>query len=180
MDTWIVILIAAVVIAAALVAWMLLEKRRSAHLRARFGPEYQRAIQEMGDRRRAEAELQRREKRVEHLHIHPLPPAERDRFAEAWHADQALFVDDPKGAVLEADRLLVDLMKARGYPVADFDQRVEDISVDHAHLVQNYLAAREIVARHKRGEAGTEDLRKAMVLYRALFDELLEVQEVRR
>jgi len=134
----------------------------------------------LGDRTKAERELERREKRIEKLHIRSLPPASRDRFVAAWHTDQARFVDDPQGAVVEADRLVQDVMRERGYPVADFEQRVNDISVDHPQLVQNYRAAREIVLRQKRGEATTEDLRQALVHYRSLFDELLEMQEVRR
>jgi len=162
------------------VAWLLLDRRRSLRLRSRFGPEYERTVRESGDRRRAENELERREKRVERLHVHPLSMRDRDRFVAEWRADQARFVDDPAGAVTEADRLVQEVMKLRGYPVADFDQRVEDISVDHPHLVENYRAARDLAERHRRGQASTEDLRKALVYYRGLFDELLEVQEVSR
>ena len=117
---------------------------------------------------------------MEHLHIRSLAPEDRDRFLAAWRNDQIRFVDDPAGAVTEADRLVQDVMIARGYPVADFDQRVELISVDHPNVVQNYRAARAIAQRHARGEATTEDLRKSLVFYRALFDELLEAQEVTR
>lgn len=180
MSTLAIVLIAVVIILAAAVAWLLMTQQRSKHLRTRFGPEYQRTVSEVGDRRKAERDLERREKHVERLNIRPLPPDSRDRFVEAWREDQARFVDDPKGAVLEADRLVTDVMTERGYPVADFDQRVDDISVDHPHLVQNYRTAREIVLRHKTGQASTEDLRKALVCYRALFDELLEAQEARR
>lgn len=180
MPGWEIGLIAAVIILAAVVAWLLLDRRRSLRLRSRFGPEYERMVRQEGDRRRAENELERREKRVERLHVHPLLARDRDRFLAEWRADQARFVDDPAGAVTEADRLVQEVMRQRGYPVADFDQRVEDISVDHPHLVQNYRAARELVARHRRGEASTEDLRKALVYYRGLFDELLEVHEVSR
>ena len=180
MPGWELGLIIAVIILAGIVAWLVLDRRKSVRLRSRFGPEYDRTLQEHGDRRRAEHELERREHRVERLHIHALSLAEHDRYMAAWRIDQARFVDDPAGAVTEADRLVQEVMKARGYPVADFDQRVEDISVDHPHLVQNYRAARELVARHRRGEANTEDLRRALVYYRGLFDELLEVQEVHR
>jgi hypothetical protein len=180
MSTLAIVLIAVVVVLAAAVAWLLITRQRSKHLRTRFGPEYQRTVSEVGDRRKAERDLERREKHVERLNIRPLPPDSRDRFVEAWREDQARFVDDPKGAVLEADRLVTGVMTERGYPVADFDQRVDDISVDHPHLVQNYRTAREILLRHKSGQASTEDLRKALVCYRALFDELLEAQEVRR
>ena len=155
-------------------------RRRSDHLKSRFGPEYERTLRESGDRRRAEHELERREKRVERLHIHPLSPRHRDQFVAAWRNDQARFVDDPSGAVTEADRLVQEVMKYRGYPVSDFDRRVEDISVDHPHLVENYRAARDLAERNRRGEANTEELRKALVYYRALFEELLEAQEVTR
>jgi hypothetical protein len=180
MPGWELGLIIAVIVLAGVVAWLVLEKRKSTHLQSRFGPEYERTLQEHGDRRRAERELERREHRVEKLHIHPLSLADRDRYVAAWRADQARFVDDPAGAVAEADMLVQEVMKTRGYPVADFDQRVEDISVDHPHLVQNYRAARDLAARQRRGEASTEDLRRALMYYRGLFDELLEVQEVNR
>ena len=180
MPGWEIGLIVAVIILVAAVAWLLLDRRRSLRLRSRFGPEYERTVRESGDRRRAENELERREKRVERLHVHPLSMRDRDRFVAELRADQARFVDDPAGAVTEADRLVQEVMRVRGYPVADFDQRVEDISVDHPHLVQNYRAARELAERHRRGQASTEDLRKALVYYRGLFDELLEVQEVSR
>lgn len=180
MPGWEIGLIVAVIVLLAVVAWLVVDRRRSLRLRSRFGPEYERAVRETGDRRRAETELERREHRVQRLHIQALSARDRDRYVAAWRADQARFVDDPAGAVTEADRLVQDVMKTRGYPVADFDQRVEDISVDHPHLVQNYRAARELAARHRRGEATTEDLRRALVYYRGLFDELLEVQEVSR
>jgi hypothetical protein len=180
MSNFEIILIVVVIALAVVVAWLLIVRQRSKHLRSRFGPEYQRAVTEMGGRTKAERDLERREKRVERLKIHPLAPATRDRFVEAWREDQARFVDDPKGAVEEADRLVAEAMTERGYPVADFEQRAADISVDHPHLVQNYRAAREIAVSQKSGRATTEDLRRALVFYRALFDELLEVQEVRR
>jgi hypothetical protein len=180
MSTLEIILIVAAIILAAAVAWLLRARQRSQHLRSRFGPEYHRTVNQLGDRTRAERDLERREKHVSGLHIRSLAPAARDRFAEAWRQDQVRFVDDPKGAVMEADRLVAEMMAERGYPVADFDQRVEDISVDHPLLVQNYRAAREIAVQEKDGKASTEDLRRALVHYRALFDELLEAQEVRR
>jgi hypothetical protein len=181
MPNWaiaLIILLAAVAIAEAW--WILIGRRRSQHLRRRFGPEYDRVIQENRDPRRAEQILETREKRVERLHIRPLVPQERDRFVEAWQKDQSRFVDDPKVAVLEADQLVCQVMAARGYPMAEFEQRAADVSVDHPHVVENYRAAAEIAQRQKRGEATTEDLRQAMVYYRKLFDELLETMEVKR
>ncbi len=176
----IAVIVVVVVVAAAAVAWFYYQKQRSARLRARFGPEYQRVVQESGSRVRAERELERREKRVERMHIRSLTPEERERFAVAWRQDQAHFVDDPQEAVIEADRLVAEVMKTRGYPVANLDMRLEDISVDHPNLVRNYMAAREIVSRQQRGEASTEDLRQALVYFRALFDDLLDVQGVTR
>jgi hypothetical protein len=174
------VIVILVVVAVAEAAWILLQRRRSDHLRRRFGPEYVRTVEERGNRLRAEADLTKRERRVEKLHIRPLPSRDRERFTEAWRRDQARFVDDPKGAVTEADKLVTEVMKLQGYPVSDFEQRVADISVDHAQVVDNYRAADAIARRHERGEATTEDLRKAMVYYRELFNDLLEMQEVRR
>ena len=163
-------------------AWMIARRRRSEHLRRRFGPEYERAVLDQGDRARGEAVLDAREKRVERLHVRPLGMADRDRFARAWNAVQARFVDDPGGAVTEADRLVAEAMRKRGYPVseADFEQRVEYISVDHPNLVENYRAAGEIARDHERGDPTTEELRRAMVYYRALLEDLLEMQQARR
>jgi hypothetical protein len=179
-DTAIIILVVAViavlVIAAAI--WMYLQKKRTERLRSRFGPEYQRVVETGGDRRRAEQELEQRQKRVDRLDIQPLSVEDRRRFEQAWTRDQAQFVDDPKGAVAEADRLIGEAMKTRGYPIGDFEQRTADISVDHPMVVENYRIAHEIAIRDKRGEAGTEDLRKAMVHYRALFEELLDARAV--
>lgn len=163
-------------------AWMIARKRRSEHLRRRFGPEYERAVCDLGDRARAEAALDTREKRVERLHIRPLGTADRERLVRAWNAVQARFVDDPGGAVTEADRLVAEAMRRRGYPVseADVEQRAEYLSVDRPNLVENYRAAAEIARDDERGEASTEELRRAMVHYRALFDDLLETQQARR
>ena len=179
-TTLLIALAVAVVVLAAALAFLFRERQQGRRLRARFGPEYERTVHEYGDRRRAEENLAERERRVEKLHIHPLSAADHDRFFAAWRADQARFVDDPSGAVTEADRLVQEVMRARGYPVADFDHRVEDISVDHPHLVDNYRTAREIALRHRSGQADTEDLRRALVCYRALFDELLATPEVTR
>jgi hypothetical protein len=115
----------------------------------------------------------KRTERVEQLKLRPLAPADRSRFEQSWQADQARFVDDPRGAVREADHLVTELMQARGYPVADFEQRAADISVDHPHVVERYRAAHDIAGRDVRNEANTEDLRNAIVHFRALFQELL-------
>jgi len=180
MPSWAIVVIIVVIVAAAVTVWSIMSRRRTQHLRNQFGPEYDRLLKEQGGQRNAEEELLRREKRVQKLAIHQLEPQQRDRFAQSWHADQARFVDDPKGAVVEADRLVTEVMKARGYPVGDFEQRIGDISVDHGRVVENYRAACAIAQRQKRGETNTEDLRKAMIYYRELFDDLLELHEVRR
>jgi hypothetical protein len=175
-NTQIVILIVAVVAAIAIVAaaWMYMQKRRTEQLRSRFGPEYERVVESGADRRKAEAELQERQKRVEKLDIRPLSREDQQRFQQAWTREQTRFVDDPQGAVAEADRLIGEAMRARGYPVGDFEQRAADISVDHPMVVENYRIAHTIAIRDRRGEASTEDLRKALVHYRALFEQLLD------
>jgi hypothetical protein len=171
--------IAAVVILAlvAIAVWLWNQKQQSRRLEQRFGPEYKRAVDQFGSRPKAEAELKTREKRVEKLDIVPLAPADAERFRQDWKVLQGRFVDNPKGALLEADQLVRELMLKRGYPMADFEHRAADISVDHPAVVDHYRAAQEISARDRRGEADTEDLRKAVVHYRALFDDLLEVGE---
>lgn len=168
------VLIAAVI---AVIAWSSAQKKRrqSQRLQQRFGPEYARLVNELGGRRKAEAELATREKRVERFNITPLAPADAARFAEAWNGLQIRFVDDPKAAVAQADRLVYEMMTKRGYPMGDFERRAADISVDHPGVVANYRAARAVALRDERGQASTEELRKAVVHYRALFQELLEV-----
>ncbi len=163
--------IAAVLVAAAIVVS---RRKRSEHLRERFGPEYDRTLQQRGDARRAETELLAREKRVKKLSLHTLPADERDRYAGEWAEVQRRFVDDPSGAVTQADKLVTRVMEARGYPTGDFEQRAADISVNYPVFVENYRAAREITLRHAKGQSSTEDLRRAMVYFRSLFDELLE------
>ena len=151
-------------------------RKTTAGLRNRFGPEYDRAVLEHGSERKAEGKLADRETRVESLKIRALTVAERGRFSADWQSVQSRFVDHPKGAVTEADELVYSLMQARGYPVADFDQRAADISVDHPRLVENYHSAHGVAVRLGRDEASTEDLRTAMIQYRNLFDELVQEQ----
>jgi hypothetical protein len=177
MDTSTAIILAIVVILiGGAVAWIMMQ-RRTGELRKRFGPEYDRVISERGDARQAESELAARQKRVDRLDIHPIELAERERFTEAWRATQARFVDAPAEAIKDADRLVAEVMQARGYPVGDFEQRAADVSVDHPIVVENYRAARAIALANERGETGTEDLRQAIVHYRALFEDLLETRE---
>jgi hypothetical protein len=177
MNPTLIALAVSVILVVAVLAWLYVRRRRTttAELRQRFGPEYEQAVREHGSERRAEAQLADREKRVERLKLRDLDPTERERFSGQWHALQSRFVDDPKGAVTEADELVSSLMQTRGYPVADFDQRAADISVDHPRVVANYRSAHEIGLRLGKGEASTEDLRTATIHYRSLFEELVHV-----
>ena len=173
-----VVLITLLAVAALLLVVTLAARRsrrnRHQHLRARFGPEYERAVELHGNEKRAERELERRERRVQKLHINELDPAHRVQFSTDWGHAQNRFVDDPSGAVREADELIKKVMRARGYPLEDFEHRVEDLSVDHADVVHHYRAARALAEANREGRANTEELRMAMVHYRALFSELLE------
>ena len=173
----IVIIVAAVAVVGAGAWYMGLRRRRTEDLRTRYGTEYSRTVSELGSQRRAEDELVKRQERVDALEIRPLLADQRVLFMHEWRGVQALFVDDPGGAISRADGLVEEVMKIRGYPVSDFDQRAADLSVHHARVVENYRAAREIAGRHRRGAASTEELRRAMVHYRELFQDLLEDRE---
>ena len=169
---WILIVIAAVVVVAVIV--MAARQRRTAGLRQRFGPEYDRAVEAREGRRPAEAELRDREKQRARLEIRPLPEESRARFAEEWREVQARFVDQPSEAVVAADRLVHTVMEKRGYPMGDFDAQADLVSVDHPEVVDNYRAAHRIHQRAQQQQASTEDLREALVRYRSLFEELLQ------
>jgi hypothetical protein len=176
-DPKLIVLAAVVILVIAVLAWLYMRRRRTttADLRRRFGPEYERAVREHGSERKAEEKLADREKRVEKLNIRDLDPMEHERFSKRWQSVQSRFVDSPKGAVTEADDLVSSLMKTRGYPVSDFNQRAADISVAHPRVVENYRSAHEIALRVGKHEATTEDLRTAMIHYRSLFEELVQV-----
>jgi len=177
MDPTLIAFAVAVILIVAVLAWLYARRRRTtiAQLRQRFGPEYDQAVRDHGSERRAEAQLADREKRVESFRVRDLDPTQRERFSGQWHSLQSRFVDHPKGAVTEADELVSSLMQTRGYPVADFNQRAADISVDHPQVVADYRSAHEIALRLEKGEASTEDLRRAMIHYRSLFEELAQV-----
>lgn len=170
--TQIAIIVAIIVVVIGLVVFYL-QRRHSERLRQHFGPEYDRAVAERGGRRHGEAVLEQRTERVKKFHIRPLAEEDKARFTEQWDRVQAHFVDAPAGAVAEADQLLGDIMATCGYPMGDFEQRAADISVDHPVVTQNYRSAHEIALRQARGQASTEDLRRAMIHYRALFDDLV-------
>jgi hypothetical protein len=173
---WVVIVAVAAIVVLAIV-WSALRTRRSRSLKERFGPEYDRVAADAPTRRDAESELRERAERRDELDIRPLDPADADRYRKQWTDVQARFVDDPPGAVQEADTLIQSVMRDRGYPVEEFDRRSADLSVDHPRVVENYRAAHGIAVAHTRGDAGTEELRTAVQHYRALFDELLETRD---
>ena len=178
-QTLIIVLIAlAVLIVASIVAWAAIRIRRSQNLRKKFGPEYDYTMEKLGDRRVAEETLEEREKRVNKLAIRTLDSNEWDHYHSEWIEIQADFVDEPSKSVEEANRLIKDVMGARGFPVADFEQRVADVSVLYPDFVSNYRNAHAIAARNgHNGGVSTEELRQAMVYYRSLFEELLETAE---
>lgn len=170
------VIIGVAIILAAAVVWFALQNR-SERLRRRFGPEYSRTVSETGNRWRAESALHDREKRVASLHVRALRAEDRSRFEESWRSIQAQFIDDPNGTLVEADRLIRSVLAAEGYPVADFEQRAADISVDHPTVVENYRGGHQIALKHAEGRASTEDLRQAMIHYRILFEDLLGQRE---
>jgi len=176
MDTNLMVLAAVGILLVAALVWLYVARRKSttAKLRKKFGPEYDRAVGIHGAGRKAELKLEDREKRVEKFKIRELDPKERESFLKQWESVQSHFVDSPKGAVTEADELISSLMKTRGYPVSEFDQRAADISVDHPRVMENYRSAHEIALRVGKNEATTEDLRMAMIYYRSLFEELAQ------
>ena len=176
LDPKLIVLAAGVIVIIAGLAWLYMRKRRSttADLRQKFGPEYDRAVQVHGAGRKAESKLEDREKRVDKLNIRDLDSMEHERFSKRWEAVQFRFVDSPKGAVADADDLVSSVMKARGYPISDFDQRAADISVDHPRVVENYRSAHAIALRVGKDQATTEELRAAMIHYRSLFEELVQ------
>ena len=175
--TTILIIVLVVIVAAAVAGGFLAGRaRRKKQLRGHFGPEYDRAVEGHGSERDAQRTLEGRQERRAQLDIQELDPAERDRYAQSWRATQSKFVDHPSEAIREADALVTEVMRRRGYPMDDFDQRAADVSVDHPDVVENYRAGHEISGRHEQGQSSTEELRRAMVHYRALFDELLGEQ----
>jgi hypothetical protein len=175
MQPWqIVLIVLAVLAVGAAIAFSYYGRYRSRHLKDHFGTEYDRTVAELGDRRRAESNLRDREARVSKLKIRPLSAADRQRFQEEWAASQSRFVDDPVDAVYQADELILEIMRARGYPGHDVLERFEDISAMYPSVAPDYRKAREIVARHRQGDASTEEMRQGMVHYRKIFSELLE------
>jgi flagellar basal body-associated protein FliL len=176
----ITIIIAAAVVAVLVIAgvliWVFSRRRRLAKLRDQFGPEYDHTVRSMGDERKAVAELEERQKRVEALEIQPLSIVQRDRFVSQWRAIQTNFVDDPRQAIVDADKLIQEVMQLRAYPVTDFEQMAADLSVHYPQVVSNYRRAHEIAEKSAQGQADTEEMRQAMVYYRSLFEDLVEAE----
>ena len=168
---------AVIIIALIFIAVAMSRRNRSAGLQRRFGPEYERTVRERGNRTEAERELAQRESRVKKMHIEELPAGAKQRYVEEWRTVQSRFVDEPQTALAKADSLVTNVMRDRGYPMENFDQRVADLSPDHPDVVNNYRTAHEITARTERGQVSTEDLRQAMIHYRALFDDLVGSDE---
>jgi hypothetical protein len=174
MDSWVwIVIVAAVVIVIALVAWAIVNTRRTDELRGRFGPEYDRALRSDGGRREAESDLRERVDRYEALNIRPLDANTADRYRQEWRDVQAKFVDAPEDSLRRADGLITEVMQRRGYPMSDFEQRSADLSVEHGTAVQDYRAAHAVSMATERGQSTTEDQREAMVHYRSLFDEMV-------
>jgi hypothetical protein len=164
---------------------MFYQREKTRKLRVKFGPEYDRLIQQEGSARKGEAILESLQKRVEKFNVKPLTREESDRFAAEWRAAQERFVDDPRRAVADADRLINEALKLRGYPVGDFEQQAADLSVEHARVVDDYRSAHRVAMEDERGQATTEDLRRAMQHYRNLFEHVLgtpivQYEEARR
>jgi len=175
----VIVLIVALVAAIGVAAWLFMQKRRTDSLQNRFGPEYDRTVAEHHDQKSAERELEHRAERVEHLQLRPLAREERDQFVARWQTVQAQFVDNPTDATAEADDLVGQVMATRGYPVGDFEQRAADVSVNHPRVVEHYRAGHALALKAARGESDTEDLRQAFVHFRALFEDLLEVESAK-
>ena len=168
-----VIIVVVIAIAIAGIAWAWAFQRRTARLKSRFGLEYDRAADRAGSRRGGESDLIDRQEHRERFEVRPLTPEARERYVESWRVVQSRFVDQPSQAVEQADALVIDVMRDRGYPMEDFDRRSRDVSVDYPHVVENYRAAHAISMANDHGQVSTEDLRQAIVYYRALFEELL-------
>ncbi|MFG2983856.1 hypothetical protein ACGFYQ_21835 [Streptomyces sp. NPDC048258] len=172
----VIVVAAIVVLALSLMLWMMARRR---HLRSRFGPEYERTVEEKGGKLAAERDLRAREERHDELDIKELPPERRRHYTEEWSGVQEHFVDRPEGAVAEADQLVTRLMRERGYPTDGYSGQLRDLSVEHGRTLEHYRAAHHVQERSGGGQATTEELRGAMVHYRALFEELLTDQRSR-
>jgi hypothetical protein len=176
LNTLTILTTAIVVVIGIFLAFAFHARQRTRQLQDAFGPEYKRAIQKAGSRRKAEASLKSRQERLASLQIRPLRSEEQDHFLKQWRSIQAEFVDNPKGTVDKSNRLVTEMMLTRGYPMANFDQRIEDLSVDHPEIVSKYREAHSIAVKNNQYNASTEELRQAVLNYKAVFDQLMETQ----
>lgn len=172
-TTAVIAIVVVAIIVLAVLGWVYTQRRRSEQLQERFGPEYDRAVNQYGTKSSAESVLEARQERVESVHLHALPADERDRLEQSWRAVEARFVDDPPGAVVAADDLIGEVMRARGFPKSDFEQRVGDLSATYPDLTNDYRTSHEVALKSRNGDATTEDLRRAMVSCKNIFQELL-------
>jgi hypothetical protein len=179
MDTWVWIAVVVAIVIVAAAAYYAYQQYQSKQLKEGFGPEYDRTVSEAPSKREAEAQLSARKKRHDELDIRPLAPAACQRYQSEWDAVQARFVDTPDGAIRDADALIQEVMRERGYPVDDFDRRADDISVDYPEVVDDYRHGHAVATSAEAGEATTEDLRQALVRYRSLFERMLETSDDR-
>ncbi len=179
-TTTIIIVVVAVVLIGIFLGLSFAQRKRSGRLHDQFGSEYDQTVEKLGDEKSAQKELEERQKHVKSLEIRPLTTNEREQYLNDWTAVQSKFVDEPGKAINEADRLIIEVMQKRAYPVSDFEQRAADISVNYPDLVTNYRAARTIAVKNEQNQADTEELRQAMIYYRSLFSELLGTGEIAR
>jgi hypothetical protein len=178
-STYIIIIVVVVLVVLGLILGPIFSRRqRSGRYQDKFGPDYDHTVKTMGNAKKAQTEMDERQAHFETLDIHPLSLAEREQYLAEWSVVQAKFIDEPAQATVEADHLIMAVMQARNYPVSDFEQRAADISIKYPDLVSNYRAAREIAVKNEHHKADTEELRKALVYYRSLFDELLNPEAV--
>jgi hypothetical protein len=175
-TTTIIAVVLILLITGAILAPIFSRRKRSERLHGHFGPEYDHTVETLGDEKKAQAELEGRQKHIASLDIQSLSAKERERYMADWSAVQSKFVDDPGQAIIDADQLIMEVMQLRAYPVSDFEQRAADISVNYPELVSNYRAARVIAIKNEQQQADTEELRQAMIYYRSLFEELLEIE----
>ena len=178
-TTYIIIAVVLGLLVMGAILWPIYARRkRSERLHDHFGPEYDHTVETLGDEKKAQTELEERQKHVKALDIQPLSVEEHERYAAEWTAVQSKFVDEPGQAIVDADRLIMEVMQTRAYPVSDFEQRAADVSVSYPALVSNYRAARVTALKNEQHQADTEELRQSLIYYRSLFEELLETEAV--
>ena len=177
-TTYIIIAVVLILVVGAILGQIFARRKRSERLHDHFGTEYDHTVQALGDEKKAQTDLEERQKHVKSLDIHPLSVEQRERYLAEWTAVQSKFVDEPGQAIIDADDLIMEVMQTRAYPVSDFEQRAADVSVSYPALVSNYRAARVIALKNEQDQADTEELRQAMIYYRSLFEELLETEAV--